>query len=326
MEPPKTKPVAPPPQSGQRLAAARPAAPPAQAAQPGQQPAAARPAAPPAQAAQPGQQPAAARPAAPPTQAAQPSQQPAAARPAPATTPTSPEPTATRTPAPAKGLPPRRPRRRPVAAEDDLDAWLMSFADLITLMLALFVVLYAASRIDANKAEQIQESLTKTLAGNIVVTQETTRSVGYSDLMREIRTGLDALGLEGVAHVQLVSSGVELTTEGDILFASGSADILPSASPLLNRIADLVVRLPYAIRIEGHTDDIPIHSQQFPSNWELSAARASCMARFLIDRGIAPSRLAVTGYADTRPLPPVATATDVERRAANRRVVFLFEK
>ncbi|CAK0750704.1 chemotaxis protein MotB [Gammaproteobacteria bacterium] len=203
----------------------------------------------------------------------------------------------------------------------------MSFADLITLMLALFIVLYAASRIDASKAEQIKESLAKTLVKSPPISnQPVAKQIGYDDLLREIQIQLTALGLEGLARVQLVSTGVALTATGDLLFSSGSAEMTPRANDLLNQVASFVLRLPYAIRIEGHTDDIPIHTQQFPSNWELSAARAGRVARFLIERGIAPSRLAVTGYADTRPLPFVVGTSEIERRAANRRVVFLFEK
>ncbi|CAK0755962.1 chemotaxis protein MotB [Gammaproteobacteria bacterium] len=228
-----------------------------------------------------------------------------------------PKPTATRS---------LRPIRRRQVAEDDLDAWLMSFADLITLMLGFFVVLYAASRIDAYKAEQIKESLAKTLIKNTTLSQPVVKQVGYDDLIKEIQHELSAMGLEKLAHVQLVSSGVALTAAGDLLFASGSAEMTPPATTLLNSISIFVARLPYAIRIEGHTDDIPIRTQQFPSNWELSAARAGRVARFLIDHGIAPNRLAVTGYADTRPLLPIVGSTEAERRAANRRVVFLFEK
>jgi len=246
----------------------------------------------------------------------------------PASAPPVPMQSAPRPPAPAKPVPEkfvRRPRRH-VAVEDDMDAWLMSFADLVTLMLALFVVLYAASRIDATKAEQIKESLTKTLTKSKPSNQPVPKQFGYNDLAREIQAELIALGLEGLARVQLVPTGVALVATGDMVFTSGSAEITPRATDLLSKVSNLVIRLPYAIRVEGHTDDIPIRTQQFPSNWELSAARAGRVARFLIEHGILPSRLAVTGYADTRPLPTVTGATDTERRSANRRVVFLFEK
>lgn len=219
----------------------------------------------------------------------------------------------------------------------------MSFADLIVLMMAFFVVLYAASRLDATKAEQIKESLAKALnahrateALNIRRATEALRVhsasestangkiADYEKLTREIQAQINAQGLQYLARVRQVPTGVVLIATGDLLFASGSAELTPRAIFLLGRIAELVVRLPYAIHIEGHTDDMPVHTLQFPSNWELSSARASRVARFLTGYAISPQRISVTGYADTRPLPAKAGASETDQRAANRRVLILF--
>ncbi len=225
-----------------------------------------------------------------------------------------------------------------------MDAWLMSFADLVVLMMAFFIVLYAASRLDAKKAEQIRESLAKALNAHRATdawsaqraaealrihraTEVTTGSqmADYAKLTREIQAQINDQGLRYLASVRQVSTGVVLIATGDLLFASGSAELAPRALFLLGRIAELVVRLPYAIRIEGHTDDIPVHTLQFPSNWELSSARASRVARFLIEYAIAPHRISVTGYADTRPFPTTSGTSEAHQRAASRRVVILFD-
>ena len=116
------------------------------------------------------------------------------------------------------------------------------------------------------------------------------------------------------------------------MFAPGAADILPAAEPLLDRVAQNLILLgiqTYKIDVEGHTDDVPISNQQFPSNWELSSARASAVARFLISRGVDDARITVIGYGETRPKVDNRDAAGVpipENLALNRRVVVRIER
>jgi chemotaxis protein MotB len=116
------------------------------------------------------------------------------------------------------------------------------------------------------------------------------------------------------------------------MFAAGQATILPAAEPLLDRVAQNLIFLGvtnYRVDIEGHTDDVPINTAQSPSKWELSAARASAVARFLISRGVKADRITVLGYADTRPKAPnrdEAGNPIPQNRADNRRVVVRIER
>ena len=116
------------------------------------------------------------------------------------------------------------------------------------------------------------------------------------------------------------------------MFAPGTADILPSGEPTLDRVAQNLILLgiqTYKVDVEGHTDDDPISTAKFPSNWELSDARAAAVARFLISRGVDPERITVIGYGDTRPKEDNHDINGVpipENMAANRRVVVRIER
>jgi chemotaxis protein MotB len=109
--------------------------------------------------------------------------------------------------------------------------------------------------------------------------------------------------------------GVDIST--DVLFGSGVARLSPAAVAILQRLADALKAWPNAIRVEGHTDDRPIDTAAFPSNWELSAARAASVVHLFMDRGVAPARMAVLGFGPYRPVSPNTTAAG---RSANRRV------
>ena len=120
------------------------------------------------------------------------------------------------------------------------------------------------------------------------------------------------------------SSRVVLRIPGRTLFKPGSADLDKAGWPALTKVAEILKNYPnYKINIQGHTDDYPISSESFPTNWELSAVRATAVLRFLNDKGIDPKNMTATGYADTFPLGPNTT---VEERSKNRRVEFVLEK
>jgi len=127
-------------------------------------------------------------------------------------------------------------------------------------------------------------------------------------------------------QVEKREGGYAVTLKGAVLFDRGSADLGPTATHYLDSISASLKGTPYKVTVEGHTDNIPIQSFLYPSNWELSAARASRVARYLIDHGVAKERIQVAGFAETRPVAPNDSAQGqplAENQARNRRVVVL---
>lgn len=204
---------------------------------------------------------------------------------------------------------------------DSSDDWLTSYADLVTLLMTFFVLLVSISAIDASKYEQIAKSFS---AGSEVHPPQK----NLNELYRELTMMLREENLTGRVEAKKTPTGIAISVPGAYLFGSGSAEISEHALPLIRRLADIIRAVPYQIAIEGHTDDVPIHSREFPSNWELSAARASRIVRFMIDHGVDSRRLRATGFADTRPVAPNIDPKTGEasepNRARNRRVVIRF--
>ena len=129
-------------------------------------------------------------------------------------------------------------------------------------------------------------------------------------------------GLDGQVSLQVQERRVSLQIRDRLLFPSGQIDIQPGGAQVIRRLATMLRDLPGVISVEGHTDDVPIHSDRFPSNWELSAGRAASVVRALVEDGLPAQRLRAIGYADTRPVAPNA---DPDSRAQNRRVTLVVE-
>jgi chemotaxis protein MotB len=178
------------------------------------------------------------------------------------------------------------------AAEDKDSGWLISFADLLTLLLTLFVLLLAFNR-PAPRPPARPAAAPSSAAFTLPP------------------------ALRNQVEMTATAGEVNLLIKDDLLFDEGSTTLKPDSAPLLDRLAHLLAQNGYAVSVEGHTDDLPIHTDRFPSNWELSAARAGAVTRYFIEHGIAPSRLSAAGYADTRPIAANDSAAD---RARNRRV------
>jgi chemotaxis protein MotB len=142
---------------------------------------------------------------------------------------------------------------------------------------------------------------------------------GIFEDLKEYTRDMD---LEDDVQLAVSEEGLMMRLADHALFESGAAEISPKALPLLEKVGSIVSQTPYAVRIEGHTDDRPIHTDQFPSNWELSTARAVNVLRFLSDRfELPPQRLSAAGFAEFKPLLP---NTDPKNRARNRRVEIIF--
>jgi chemotaxis protein MotB len=228
------------------------------------------------------------------------------------------------------------------------DRWLVSYADFITLLFGFFVVLYAFAKADQKKQLQVSESIdaafhslgifpnssrmpAKGAAGgseqavspmNIVMGEDVLAPAKVKDDLDQVRRELmQTLSNQVAQHTVSIKMGrdglvVSLREAG--FFNSGSAAPRPETLPTLRQIAASLGRTPYDLRIEGHTDNIPIHTAEFDSNWELSSARATRIARLFLDlRALPADRLSAAGYAEYH---PVASNSAPEGRAQNRRV------
>ena len=209
---------------------------------------------------------------------------------------------------------------------ENTDRWLLTYADLITLLLGLFVILYGMSKIDLEKYEQVAAALggifgreggvldgrKQALEALSPLQQERNR------IQQQIQKAVGDLTSKGLISMTQNERGVTVHLTEELLFPSGSAELKRSSLIVLDTIASVLAKLPNDIRIEGHTDDIPIHSERFPSNWHLSVARALNTAVYIIDKyHMKPGQLSIAGYAEFRPLAP---NTSAENRARNRRV------
>jgi len=198
--------------------------------------------------------------------------------------------------------------------EEKESGWLISFVDILTLLLTLFVLLLAFNQL--SQREQPRHDAppaptpVATPAHDIPPPQPATAAEPSADFTvpQDIRDKVDMIA---------TSSEVNLVIKDDVLFDEGSPNLKTAGAAVLTRIAQLLAENDYPVSVEGHTDNIPIHTAQFPSNWELSTFRASTVTRYFIEHGIAVDRLRAIGYADTHPIADNGTAAG---RARNRRV------
>jgi chemotaxis protein MotB len=236
---------------------------------------------------------------------------------------------------------------RPSRSRVGQDRWLVSYADFITLMFGFFVVLYAFAKADQKKQAQVSgaidsafrslgifpEAARKASAGaagseqpalpmNIVMGEDVLAPAQVKEDLERIRRELtQTLSNQVASHtvsIQMGRDGLVISLREAGFFDSGSATPKPGTLPILRRIAASLSRTPYDLRIEGHTDNVPIHNEKFDSNWELSTARATTIARLFLDlKTISPDRISAAGYAEFH---PVASNATPEGRAQNRRV------
>ncbi len=210
------------------------------------------------------------------------------------------------------------------------DRWLVSYADFITLLFAFFVVMFATSETNKQKARKLSESVEKAF-GHKVPTASRTQPVKtppaaavdsqFADLTPSLRLLEKQLASElnaGTMHLSLQPRGLVITLGEAAFFAPGEDRVQPSAFESLAKVANALGKLPNPVRLEGHSDSTPIHSARFSSNWELSSARAVQVLKTLEERyGTDRFRLSAAGYADTVPVEPNDTEAG---RMRNRRV------
>ncbi len=232
-------------------------------------------------------------------------------------------------------------RRRKRIEHDNHDRWMISYADFVTLLFAFFVVMYAISSVNEEKYKTFGNSLSIALthrptAAPATAPQDQTlgalvdrRTARLGEQQRKIQERMKTLasGLSGVmaslinqrsVSVSQTRRGVVIDISASTLFRTGEATLQPGALDVLRQVAAVLGKEELSIEVEGHSDDVPIATAQFPSNWELSSARASSVVRLLIDNGVPAKRLAVVGLASNQPLVPNDSP---ENRARNRRVI-----
>jgi chemotaxis protein MotB len=271
-------------------------------------------------------------------------------------------------------------RRKHTGEHENDERWLLTYADMITLLMALFMVLFSISSVNISKYRTLQQSLKAAFSGSILPggkaimqsgSQSTTahtpaeaaipsivpltpsvprsgdtsassssaatsqaQSIAaaarqeqrdFQQVQRKLNAYIRVHHLSDQVQTVITRRGLVVRVLTDrVLFDSGMADLKPAGLPLLSEIASLLnVDKRHPIEVEGHTDNVPIASAQFPSNWELSTARATTVVRYLIGQGVNRTRLSASGYADLHPV--ASNATD-RGRALNRRVEVVLQR
>ena len=214
--------------------------------------------------------------------------------------------------------------RRSARRHENVDRWLLTYADMITLLVALFIMLYSMSAVNQEKFGALAQSMRREFQA--LPERDGGKIIGTGQLVdpleqqaSQLQRFLQQTGLQSQVRVRHEERGLVISLLSDgTLFDLGSADLKPSAKQVLDRVAQVLHAVPNPVLIEGHTDNLPIRTAQYPSNWELSAARAARVLRYLVQKGGIPAhRLIAVGYADTRPLVPNNSPSN---RAQNRRV------
>ena len=261
-----------------------------------------------------------------------------------------------------------RGRRRAAEHEEEEheneERWLVSYADMMTLLFCLFMVLFAISSVNTSKFESLKRALQESFSGKVVqggaavletgATEQTNPSTpqppieamlpvdavhaemdaakarvsadqaareqeAFKRLKKRIDSDAAALGLADKVRTEIRERGlvVRLLTDG-VFFDSGRADLKPAALPILERLGRVIAgERRHPVVVEGYTDDQPISSGQYPSNWELSGARSASVVRRMLSSGVRRERVSTAGYAERHPVAPNATP---QGRALNRRV------
>ena len=213
------------------------------------------------------------------------------------------------------------------------DSWIMTYGDMMSLLLTFFVLIVSFSSIQESKFQQVALSLqgafgvmnkppTVVQMPQLMIPNMSKKE--REDILQEIRRlerSLLDTGLDKEVDIKVTERGIAFRINAPFLFDSGRARLREENIAVLEKLAGFFQRFDYPLRVEGHTDSVPINNERFPSNWELSAARSVAVARFFQGAGVPPERMAALGYGEYHPLASNETA---EGRAKNRRVeIFL---
>lgn len=221
------------------------------------------------------------------------------------------------------------------------DEWIATFSDTMTLLLTFFILLYSFSSVDAKKFSQISSALNSVLTGqsgqtifesnmsngNVPLVGEDPEMINSQvgtpkeELYEKVKNFVQKNSLTDIVEVNEDPRGVVLRLRDNVLFESGKADIKEPSKAILDKINSLISTFPNAIIVEGHTDNVPISTYKYESNWELSTSRAVNVLRyFVVFKGQNPERFTAAGYGEYK---PVAPNNSDENKAKNRRVNIL---
>jgi chemotaxis protein MotB len=221
------------------------------------------------------------------------------------------------------------------------ETWLIPYADMLTLLLALFIVLFAMSQVDSTKFHELKKALESAFSGGIGILSSDSETMEMEEnaldpdpliqfmleeeVLREYKEMLDQYlkdqGMQQHVTTRITEKGLQITIQEIALFDSGKADLRPEALDIIKTMAVMLTELDNFVEISGHTDNLPISTPEFPSNWELSVARSLNVMRYMLrNENLKPERFSVVGYGEYR---PVSTNDTAEGRAANRRVEVL---
>lgn len=247
----------------------------------------------------------------------------------------------------------RRKRVKSPIPTDNHDRWMVSYADFVTLLFAFFVVMYSISSVNKGKYETFSESLDQALfhnekvervaepiqigtipttiqpieLPNLATAEERELSEEIlqekqrlSEVSEQFQGALQPFVESKLVGIKKHDFWVELEMNSELLFASGKAELSSKALPVLAKVAEVVRDVPNVINVEGYTDNVPISSGMYPSNWDLSSARATSVVKELVKNNIPATRLSAVGYGEFH---PVADNKDEEGRFKNRRVVLV---
>ncbi|WP_051229113.1 flagellar motor protein MotD [Paludibacterium yongneupense] len=237
-------------------------------------------------------------------------------------------------------------RRRPEEEHENHERWMVSYADFVTLLFAFFVVMYAISSINEGKYRVLSTAITNAFrtggsvtvvagppagSANTMIEIPQTRPIAkalktdthvveqlkLNRLAQDLRRVLDPLVKGGQVKITQTTKGVAIEIKDSALFPVGQATPSPQTRELMTQMAHVLSTVDNSVSVEGFTDDVPISTPTFPSNWELSAARAGSVVRLFQENGIVPGRMVAVGRAENT---PVADNATTEGRARNRRV------
>ncbi len=199
--------------------------------------------------------------------------------------------------------------------EEDHNAWAISYGDMVSVLLTFFILLISFSTINPNKFENAKKNV-----------ESTQKMTSIEELSERVEQVIEENNLEQYLDIKKNELGVDINIQNEILFTQGAARISGRNAELISEIINSLKELPqeFKFEIEGHTDDVPIRSAQFPSNWYLSASRGLSVLDLFLQNGVSPYRLKVQGLADTNPLKPFRDENGnpiEENRRLNRRVL-----
>lgn len=222
----------------------------------------------------------------------------------------------------------RRPKKAP---EGDSEDWLVTYADAITLLMAFFVLMYGMSEVNQEKYEHVRAGIIEALGaeGEPVPKQ---KSKEFEDVVEDMEKVLENSAESKEINAKQTPKGIEIELNSGAMYENGKATIRRSFKPVLRSIAKELLEAKkknFVIHIEGHTDDVPINSFRYPSNWELSAARATKVVRYFAYLGLNPGIMNAAAYADTRPKVPNRDKKGFairKNQEQNRRVVIRIEQ